>query len=270
MVPAGRSRICLLHWNRIEAEERAAQLVTEEFHPDILLPDGLSFLKVLKVDPPDAIVISLDRLPSQGRDVALAIRLNKETRKIPLLFVGGAAAKVARVKASLPDAGYASWNEVGDALRRSISSPPAHPVVPPSVLAAYAESTLVKKLTLRPDSVVSLIDAPDDFAEWLVSLAPEVQLEDRPNPKCNLLFWFVRSAIELDRDIDRMARLVRTGSLWILWPKRSAGGDPSLSPDRLRTAAMALGLVDYKVCSVDKTWSALLFTRRKEPRPRLR
>ena len=143
-------------------------------------------------------------------------------------------------------------------------------MVPPSVLAAYAESTLAKKLTLRPDSVVALIDAPDGFAEWLLSLSPQVQLEDRPNPKCNLLFWFVRSAIEFDHSIDQIARWVRKSSLWILWTKRSAGGDPSLSPERLRTAAMALGLVDYKICAVDKTWSGLLFTRRKEPAPRLR
>ena len=31
----------------------------------------------------------------------------------------------------------------------------------------------------------------------------------------------------------------------------------------LRESAAAVGLVDYKICSVDETWSAMLFARRK-------
>ena len=263
MVHAGRSRVCLIHWNRIEAERKAEHLIAEGFHPEICLPEGLSFLKTLKDDPPEAIVISLDRLPTQGRDVALAIRLNKETRRIPILFAGGEAAKIARVKESLPDAAYAGWSAIGKALRRAMSSPPAPPTVPASVLAGYAKSPLDRKLNLRPDSVVALIDAPDGFAELLLSLAPDVQLQDRPKPNCNILFWFVRSAFELDANIDLMAAFVKKGSMWILWPKRTSGVDSGLSPERLRTAAMASGLVDYKICSVDKTWSGLLFSRRK-------
>jgi hypothetical protein len=31
----------------------------------------------------------------------------------------------------------------------------------------------------------------------------------------------------------------------------------------LRESAAAVGLVDYKICSVDAAWSAMLFARRK-------
>ncbi len=136
-------------------------------------------------------------------------------------------------------------------------------MIPASVLAGYAKSPLDRKLGLRPDSVVALIDPPDGFAELLLSLAPGVRLEDRPKPNCNLLFWFVRSAFELHANIDLMAAFTGKGSMWMLWPKRTSGVDSDLSPERLRIAAMALGLVDYKICSVDKTWSGLLFKRRK-------
>ncbi len=263
MDPAGRSRICLLHWNRTEAEERAAHLTSEGFQVEVVVPGGLQFLRTLKRDPPEAIVISLDRLPMQGRDVALTIRLDKQVRRIPMLFAGGASAKVARVKESLPDAGYAAWSEISGAIRRTMENPPAQPMVPASLLAAYANAPLAKKLTLRPDSVVGLIDPPDGFADLVLSLAPNVQLEDRPKPKCNLLFWFVRSGVELDSNIGLVAGFVQKGSLWILWPKRASGVDSGLSPQRLRIAAMAEGLVDYKICSLDQRWSGMLFTRRK-------
>jgi hypothetical protein len=31
----------------------------------------------------------------------------------------------------------------------------------------------------------------------------------------------------------------------------------------VRETGIDLGLVDYKICSVDKTWSAMLFAQRK-------
>jgi hypothetical protein len=33
----------------------------------------------------------------------------------------------------------------------------------------------------------------------------------------------------------------------------------------VRQVGLASGLVDYKICSVDATWSGLRFTRRKRP-----
>jgi len=34
----------------------------------------------------------------------------------------------------------------------------------------------------------------------------------------------------------------------------------------VRETGLATGLVDYKVCAIDATWSGLLFTRRKAKR----
>ena len=258
-----KPRVCLIHWHQVEAQQRAELLRVAGFQPEVIASADHSLRNALRNKPPAAIVVSLDRLPMQGRDVALAIRLNTGTRFIPLVFAGGETGKVARVREAIPDGCYASWNEIGAALQHAISNPPVQPTVPKSVLSAYSGAPLSKKLGIRAGSVLALVDAPDGFAEHLLSLAPEARIEDRPSAKCDLLLWFVRSATELDRDIELMAGFVREGRLWMLWPKRSSGADTGLSPDRLRVAAMACGLVDYKVCSVDATWSGMLFTRRK-------
>jgi hypothetical protein len=269
-----KSRVCLIHWNQVEAQQRAESLRAAGFQPEVIVPADRSLLKTLKNDPPAAVVISLDRLPMQGRDVALAIRLNTGTRLIPLVFAGGEQEKIARVREAIPDACYSPWDEIRAALQQAITAPPEHPAVPKSVLSAYSGAPLAKKLGIRAGTVLAFADAPDGFAEHILSLAPEAQIEERPSAKCDLLLWFVRSATELDRDVELMARFVREGGLWMLWPKRSSGADTGLSPERLRVAAMACGLVDYKVCSVDATWSGMLFTRRKAkatraPRPPL-
>jgi len=54
------------------------------------------------------VVIDLNRLPSQGRDLGIALRTYKTTRQVPLVFVDGDPEKVARIREILPDAVYTS------------------------------------------------------------------------------------------------------------------------------------------------------------------
>ena len=60
-----------------------------------------------------------------------------------------------------------------------------------------------------------------------------------------------------------MTRLAENGGLWIVWPKKSSGVASDLTQAVVRKIGLAAGLVDYKVCSIDRTWSGLLFARRK-------
>ncbi len=53
------------------------------------------------------------------------------------------------------------------------------------------------------------------------------------------------------------------GPIWIVWPKKTSHAASDLSQQSVREVGLAAGLVDYKICSLDSTWSGLLFTRRK-------
>jgi DNA-binding response OmpR family regulator len=97
------SRVQLIHWHLEEARERAGWLEAAGYEVAYQLLDGPRFLRRLREEPPAAVVIDLGRLPSQGRDVALSIRRQGATHHVPLVFVGGEAAKVARLKELLPD-----------------------------------------------------------------------------------------------------------------------------------------------------------------------
>ena len=61
----------------------------------------------------------------------------------------------------------------------------------------------------------------------------------------------------------RLSAFAEEGGLWIVWPKKSSGVVTDLSQTAVREVGLAAGLVDYKVCSINETWSGLLFTRRK-------
>ena len=52
--------------------------------------------------------------------------------------------------------------------------------------------------------------------------------------------------------------------MWIAWPKRASGVESDLTQVVVRRFAENQGWVDFKICSIDDTWSGLKFTRRAE------
>lgn len=254
--------IRLIHWNAAEAEERASKLRVAGYDVDYeqLNPD---VIRELRKNPPTAIVIDLTRLPSQGRDVALGIRKYKTTRYVPLVFVDGDPEKVAHIKQLLPDAVYTTWSGIHNSLKQAIAHPPRDPVVPQSVFDGYSGTPLAKKLGIKANSVVVLVDAPQDFEKTLGELPEGVKLSRQASGLRDLTIWFTKSREDLERHIERMVTLADKGGLWIVWPKKASRIVADLSQADVREVGLAAGLVDYKVCAIDATWAGLRFSRRK-------
>lgn len=95
----------LVHWDAAEAKEMAASLRSAGWQVRIGCPE----LRELKEKPPTAVVISLQRLPSHGREVAGAIWYTKWGREIPIVFTDGEAEKVQATREKFPDAKFSTW-----------------------------------------------------------------------------------------------------------------------------------------------------------------
>lgn len=255
-------KIRLIHWKEDEAEERAERLRSLGYQVDHG-PFGPSALKAMRGKPPTALVIDLSRLPMQGRDVGVAVRHAKATRQVPLIFVSGAREKVSRVKEVLPDAAYTDWRGMDRALEAAINHPPEEPVVPESVFAGYSGTPLPKKLGIEPGSTVLLVEAPKGFEQTLGKLPDGAVITRRPQGLPDVTLWFAGSRDELEQGIGGMRDHAADGRLWILWRKKSSGVATDLTQVVVREMGLESGLVDYKIAAIDKTWSGLLFTRRK-------
>jgi hypothetical protein len=255
--------IKLIHWNSEEAKERTLKLTEGGYGVDSTIPTGLESIQLLGEKPQDAIVIDLSRLPSQGRDFALVLRHHKQTRYIPLVFVDGDPIKVERIRKLLPDAVFARWTNILPSLRKAMDHPPMQPVKPKSVFDAYSGASLPKKLGIKPESVVVLACAPRGFKKKLYPLPEHVRLTNRPSKARDLTIWFNRSHREFSRMLRPMIAMIGEGRLWIAWPKKGGPLSTDLTQPIVRAAGLSEGLVDYKICSIDETWSALLFTKRK-------
>ena len=56
--------------------------------------------------------------------------------------------------------------------------------------------------------------------------------------------------------------MVEGGSLWIAWQKKASGAGSDLTQSKVRRKGLDSGLVDYRICSIDGTWSGLRFAQR--------
>ncbi len=255
-------RVRLIHWKESEVEEKAEILKRAGYKVESSLLDQDSLNKI-RQDPPAAFVIDLSRLPSQGRDFALGIRIHKATRNIPLVFFGGELNKVEGIKELLPDAVYTPWDQIDDPLRKTIDSPPTNPVVPTSIMAGYSGTPLPKKLGIKENTVVALVNAPKGIQETLGELPEGAVLKSGLQSIGDLTLWFVRSREELEKGMRKMFVFGDSAGLWIIWPKKSSDVESDLSQNIVRKLGLASGLVDFKISAIDQTWSGLRFTKRK-------
>ncbi len=135
-------------------------------------------------------------------------------------------------------------------------------MAPRSLFDQYASVPLWRKLGVKPGTVVGLRAAPRGIGRILGDLPTGVKLRRLGTKTAGLTFWFVRSKKELLDGIPRDRAGRRKGPIWILWPKRNSGGSTNLTQHLVRATGLAVGLVDYKICSIDATWSGLLFRTR--------
>jgi hypothetical protein len=201
-------RVRFFHWNADEAKPGIKKLRAAGYSVSYKVP-GPGFMGEIRKQKPIAIVIDLGRLPSQGRDLGMAVRDSKSTRHLPIVFVGGDPEKVERFKKQI------------------------------------------------------LVNAPSGFEQTLGDLPEGVTLRRQARGRYDLAIWFPKSAKDLSARVKQVGRLADKDGLWIAWPKQASGIPTDLTQTVVRKTGLASGLVDYKVCAIDETWSGLKFARRK-------
>jgi hypothetical protein len=138
-------------------------------------------------------------------------------------------------------------------------------------MAGYSGTPLVRKLGIKAQHRVGLVQAPDGFADTLHDLPPNVTLQSNlrgPAP-FDVLLFFTRDRADLEgRFADLARRLTVAGALWVAWPKKASGVATDLTENVVREVGLEGGLVDVKVCAIDDIWSGLRFVRRLADRPK--
>ena len=132
--------------------------------------------------------------------------------------------------------------------------------------AGYSQRSLIDKLGMKPGQRAAVLGAPEGYSATLGPLPAGLELKRALRGSFDFLHQFVSRRSELEARLPKLkAALAKDGALWISWPKKASGVGCDFTEDDVRAMALAIGLVDVKVCAVDAVWSGLkLMYRRKD------
>jgi hypothetical protein len=259
-------RLRLVHWNAKEAQALMDLLYAAGHSVELTSSTGSGILKHLRAMPPEAVVIDLTRQPAHWREIGIAIRSGKTLKHLPILFVDGDPAKVEAARRELPDAVYTTRARLVAALRRA--RPVENPVRPAPMMERFGNRSTAQKLGIGAGMRVAVIDPPAGYERAIGALPEGAALEENHGENLPVTLWFTHdpdSFLARLRGVRTLALrpgAARQGRLWILWRKKQAGG---LDGGFIRAAGQGVGLVDYKICSVDATWSGMAFAVKRSP-----
>ncbi len=254
------SRLGLIHWNAAEAARYLTLLKDAGYRVEYSPEFSPQLMREWRSTPPNAFIIDLSRLPSHGREIAIALRQSKATRAIPILFCEGEDEKVVKTRALLPDAVFCKFARLKSSLRTALCSAPKAPAVPAAMMDRYATRTAAQKLGIRTGDAVRLIEAPRDMPAALGDLPADITFVESPAAAVTLIF--ATDPQELQRQLSELRSHAARTKLWVCW-KKGKSAEGGVSGNLVRETGIALGLVDYKICSVSEVWSGLLFAAPK-------
>ena len=124
-----------------------------------------------------------------------------------------------------------------------------------------------KKLGIKPRARLAVVDGPDGFLKTLGELPAGVVRQPLSAGDLDTVVFFSTQRQALaGRFVDVARHLAPDGSLWVAWPKRASRVPTDLSENVIRDIGLVHGMVDTKVCAIDKVWSGLRFVVRLENR----
>ena len=133
--------------------------------------------------------------------------------------------------------------------------------------AGYSGTPLARKLGIKEGNRVGVVGDPGHLAALVDPLPAGARLVKNPRAPCQVLVGFGPTERRFRQVFQRLlSRLPPDGALWIAWPKKSSPQYVDLTEDAIRAVALPLGLVDNKVCAIDRDWSGLRLVVRKENR----
>jgi hypothetical protein len=127
-------------------------------------------------------------------------------------------------------------------------------------MAGTSGKPLVQKLGVKPGFRIFTVGAPAAYDNIVGKLPADVTIASRLRAPLDMIHVFATEAAVLAGKLGVYRDAIKPdGMIWVSWPKKSSGVPTGLTDNVVREIALALGLVDVKVCAIDEIWSGLKF-----------
>ena len=95
--------------------------------------------------------------------------------------------------------------------------------VPQMQPAGYSGTPLAKKLGIKGDFHIDLINAPEYYLCLFADLPANLYFKNDKNAKIDLIHFFTKSQEEYKSILPQLkSRIKPNGSIWVSWPKKSS------------------------------------------------
>ena len=124
--------------------------------------------------------------------------------------------------------------------------------------AGYSGTPLLKKLGIKPEMKLLLINRPADYYKLIEENLTKQLI--KKNEKPDLIHLFVKDYKEFEKEMYQLKKVIAKNtsmSIWVSWYKKSAKIPTDITEDVIRNYALQNDLVDVKVCAVSDIWSGL-------------
>jgi hypothetical protein len=123
-----------------------------------------------------------------------------------------------------------------------------------------AESGLLKKLLLKPNQKIAILNPPSGYLSSLETMPEGIEIATRSQSGLDFVHLFVKDAAELQKLApNAMRRLKPDGIFWISYPKQISKVKTDLNRDILWKLMEKHGLAGVAMVSIDTVWSAMRF-----------
>lgn len=141
-------------------------------------------------------------------------------------------------------------------------------------MAGYSGTLLIRKLGIKEDARILLLNEPPRYLEYLGNLPRGATIHKELDGEFEFIHFFTESRRELETMFnDLKSSLMPQGMLWTSWPKGSylrerdkVKVETQLNENIVRDIGLKNGMVDVKVCAIDDKWSGLKFVIRVKDR----
>lgn len=121
-------------------------------------------------------------------------------------------------------------------------------------------STLAKKLLIKPGHRVAVFNAPPGYLDELTATSEAAVVADPPDGSFDVVHLFVGDVEELNRlGPTAIGASKPDAVIWISYPKQSSKRKSNLTRDVGWDSIHEAGLIGVSLVSIDEVWSAMRF-----------
>jgi hypothetical protein len=119
------------------------------------------------------------------------------------------------------------------------------------------QSSLSKKLLIKSDQTIAIVNAPPGFMELLLPLPEGVKVTKSLRAELEFVLMFVKTVVELEKLGKEAAKAVAyDAKFWVAYPKKSSKMKSDITRDVGWSSLEKAGFEGVAQIAIDETWSA--------------